>query len=91
MPVLVLPPKPNLDHLKHQAKDLLKQHAARLPEAAHKVREFHPRFGRAGDAEIFSAAFRLSDAQLTVAAFAWIRELGSVETACRAADAGGST
>ncbi len=67
MPVLVLPPKPNLDHLKHQAKDLLKQHAAHLPEAAQKIREFHPRFGRARDAEIFGAAFRLGDAQLTVA------------------------
>jgi hypothetical protein len=67
MPVRVLPPKPNLEHLKHQAKDLLKQRAARLPEAAHRIREFHPRFEPCGDAEIFNASFRLSDAQLTVA------------------------
>jgi hypothetical protein len=67
MPVRVLPPKPNLEHLKHQAKDLLKQRAARLPEAAHLIREFHPRFEQAGDAEVFGAAFLLSDAQLTVA------------------------
>ncbi|HSY34360.1 MAG TPA: ankyrin repeat domain-containing protein [Acidobacteriaceae bacterium] len=67
MPVRVLPPKPNLEHLKHQAKDLLKQRAARMPEAAQTIREFHPRFGHAGDAEVFGAGFRLSDAQLTVA------------------------
>jgi hypothetical protein len=67
MPVLVLPPKRNLDHLKHQAKDLLKQHAARLPESAQMIREFHPRFERCADAEIFDTSFRLSDAQLTVA------------------------
>ena len=67
MPVRVLPPKSNLEHLKHQAKDLMKQRVARLPEAAHRIREFHPRFGQAGDAEVFGAAFRLSDAQLTVA------------------------
>jgi hypothetical protein len=46
MPVRVLPPKPNLDHLKYQAKDLLKQRAARMPEAAQTIREFHPRYGQ---------------------------------------------
>jgi hypothetical protein len=67
MPVRPLPPKPSLDHLKHQAKDLLRDHAARDPAAAQRIREFHPRFGRASDAEIFSARLRLSDAQLAIA------------------------
>ena len=67
MPVKPLPAKPSLDHLKHQAKDLLKARAARTPEIAQRIREFHPRFHRATDAEIFSASFRLSDAQLTIA------------------------
>jgi hypothetical protein len=67
MPVKGLPPKPNLDHLKYQAKDLLKEHAARDPAAAQRIREFHPRFNRAKDAEIFAARFRLSDAQLAIA------------------------
>jgi hypothetical protein len=67
MPVRVLPPKPNLEHLKHQAKDLLKQHAARQPESAQIIREFHPRFAHDADREIFEASIRLSDAQLTVA------------------------
>lgn len=67
MPVRRLPPNPNLDHLKHQAKDLLQDHANCSPEAAQRIREFHPRFSRASDAEIFAAAFKLSDAQLTIA------------------------
>lgn len=67
MPVRRLGPSPNLDHLKHQAKDLLKEHAARLPDTAQKIREFHPRFHQASDAEILGAPLTLSDAQLTIA------------------------
>ena len=67
MPVRPLPSHPNLDHLKYQAKDLLKEHAARSPETAQRIREFHPRFDRATDLEIFNAALTLSDAQLTIA------------------------
>ena len=67
MPVRPLPSNPNLDHLKYQARDLLREHAARLPNTAQKIREFHPRFAQAADAEIFSASLRLSDAQLTIA------------------------
>ena len=67
MPVRVLPPKANLDHLKHQAKDLMKDHAARSVEGAHRIRKFHPRYERSSDGEIFAAEFRLSDAQLTIA------------------------
>ena len=67
MPVRSLPSHPNLDHLKYQARDLLKEHAARLPGTAQKIREFHPRFAHASDAEIFTAPLRLSDAQLTIA------------------------
>jgi hypothetical protein len=37
------------------------------PDAAQRIREFHPRFRKAKDAEIFEAAFKLSDAQLTLA------------------------
>jgi len=67
MPVRTLPPHPNLDHLKHQAKDLLKEHAARTQEAAQRLREFHPRFRGASDAEILDAPLGLSDAQLAIA------------------------
>lgn len=67
MPVRPLPPNPNLDHLKHQAKDLLGEHARRSPQAAQRIREFHPRFGKAGDDDIFAASFGVADAQLTIA------------------------
>jgi hypothetical protein len=67
MPVRRLASNPNLDHLRYQAKDLLKEHAARDAGAAQRVREFHPRFRRATDADIFAAHLKLSDAQLTIA------------------------
>jgi hypothetical protein len=67
MPVKHLPSNPNLDHLKYQAKDLLKGHTARNPVVAQQVREFHPRLSKATDAEIFDAQLSLSDAQLTIA------------------------
>jgi hypothetical protein len=67
MPVRRLPSHPNLDHLKHQAEDLLKEHAARDRAAAQRIREFHPRFARATDAEIVAAPLKLSDAQLAIA------------------------
>ena len=67
MPVRRLPAQPDLRHLKHQARDLLKSHALRLPEIAQKLREFHPRFRHVADPGIFAAALTLSDAQLTIA------------------------
>lgn len=67
MPVRPLPTNPNLDHLKYQARDLLKDHASRSQSAAQRLREFHPRFGGATDSEIFGASLRLSDAQLAIA------------------------
>jgi hypothetical protein len=83
MPVRHLPPGPNLDHLKYQAKDLLKAHAAREAQAAQRIREFHPRFREGTDEAIFAATFRLSDAQLTIAREAgyasWARLKARVE------------
>jgi hypothetical protein len=67
MPVRALPSKPNLDHLKYQAKDLLRDHGQRDLGAAQRIREFHPRFAGATDADIFNARLRLSDAQLAIA------------------------
>src|SRR5258708_38703730 len=67
MPVKRLPSNPNLDHLRYQAKDLLREHAARNPGVAQRIREFHPRFSSTKDVEIFDAQLSLSDAQLTIA------------------------
>ena len=67
MPVKPLPPDADLNHLKYQAKDLFRARTERDPQAAQRIREFHPRFKRAADAAIFDAKFNLADAQLTVA------------------------
>jgi hypothetical protein len=67
MPVRALPQNPSLEHLKYQAKDLLKGHVAQDAAVAQRIREFHPRWAKATDAEIFNATFRLSDAQLVIA------------------------
>ncbi len=67
MPAKQFPSKPDLNHLKYQAKDLLKGHAAHDRGVAQRIREFNPRFSDATDAEIFDAALRLSDAQFTIA------------------------
>ncbi len=67
MPVKRLPSNPNLEHLKYQAKDLLRDHALRNQGVAQRIREFHPRFTRVTDADIFDAQLKLNDAQLTIA------------------------
>jgi hypothetical protein len=67
MPVKGLPPNPNLDHLKSQARDLLRLHSSCDPQVAQRIREFHPRFHRSTDASIFGTQLHLSDAQLTIA------------------------
>ena len=67
MPVRPLPEKPSLPHLKYQAKDLLNGHAAHDVAIAQRIREFHPQWVRASDAEIFAAQLTLGDAQLAIA------------------------
>jgi ankyrin repeat protein len=67
MPVKPLPPDADFNHLKHQAKDLVKARKELDPQVAQRIREFHPRFKNAADATIFDAKFSLADAQLTIA------------------------
>ncbi len=67
MPTKQLPFKPNLNHLKHQAKDLLQQHGNHDRASAQRLREFHPRLAGATDEFVFSSSLTLSDAQLTIA------------------------
>lgn len=83
MPTRQLPPSPSLDHLKHQAKDLLAAHAAQDQSALQRIREFHPRHHQADDAQIAAARFTLADAYLSIAreyGFAsWTRLKAQVE------------
>jgi Lon protease-like protein len=62
-----LPNRPNLDHLKAQAKDLLDAHRRRDPVALRRIREAIPAFAGAGDQEIASRPFALHDAQSAIA------------------------
>ena len=63
MPSLCLPSKPDLDHLKGQARTLQRQVRAGDAEALRTVREVHPRPEAADD----PSAFRVADAQLVLA------------------------
>ena len=67
MPTRRLPARPNLEHLKHQAKALLNDQRAGAPSALQRIRDAHPRFAELSDSAIRAAAYTLSDAQLTIA------------------------
>jgi hypothetical protein len=76
MPVRGLPVRPDLDQLKHQAKDLLRALHAGDPAAIAELREFHPD-------SIDPASAKLADAQLVLArsyqASSWTRLVQAVE------------
>jgi ankyrin repeat protein len=67
MPTKQLPSRPSLDHLKHQAKDLLEARRAGNPEAVERIKGSHPEFAKSTEEEIRATKFALSDAQLVVA------------------------
>ena len=62
-----LPTNPNLEHLKNQAKALLKAHQKGLSEANSRIREFHPEWSRSSMASVRHADISLSDAQWVIA------------------------
>src|SRR5205085_8703851 len=62
-----LPKQPHLDVPKREARALLKERRAKLPEALDRIRRRHPKLHDAKDAAISTAKFLLNDAQLVVA------------------------
>jgi hypothetical protein len=62
-----LPERPHLDVPKREARELLKDWRAGLPEALDRIRGRHPKFHEADDAAISAAKFLLNDAQLVLA------------------------
>jgi ankyrin repeat protein len=62
-----LPPNPNLEYDKKQAKALLKAYRAQKPEAVERVKSFHPRLQHSYEQAIPAKDFTLSDAQLVIA------------------------
>jgi Ankyrin repeats (3 copies) len=67
MPTKRLPSRPDTEHLKHQARDLLDDRRSGELQAFQRIREFHPRFRGMTDGAILAATFTLSDAQLAIA------------------------
>jgi len=67
MPTKRLPDSANLDHLKHQARDLLRDFRAAQMSAFQRIREFHPKCSTVSDAAMPALTFSLSDAQLSIA------------------------
>jgi hypothetical protein len=67
MPTKHLPARPDLEHLKHQARDLLNARRAARPDALQRIREFHPRFHDATDDAIAAALFTIADGHLAIA------------------------
>lgn len=68
-----LPARPNLEHLKAQAKDLLDAHCRGEPRALERIRASVPAFARMSDEQLARAPFALHDAQSAIA-----REYGFV-------------
>ena len=62
-----LPPRPHIDHLKKQAKDLLEAHKRADAASLARIRDVLPAFSGRSDAEIARAAFALHDAQSAIA------------------------
>ena len=62
-----LPERSNLDHLRKQAKDLLRQYRARDPAALAAVRQHLPAANDKSDAELSTMLLQLRDAQSCIA------------------------
>ena len=62
-----LPGRPHLDVPKREARALLKDWRAGIPEALDRIGKRHPRFREANHAAISAGKFLLNDAQLVVA------------------------
>jgi Lon protease-like protein len=62
-----LPNKPNLEHLKKQAKDLLELHRQQDTAALRRIREGLPALAGASDERIAKGPFALHDAQSVIA------------------------
>lgn len=62
-----LPPQPNLDHLKKQAKTLHKHYQAGDGDAIGRIQAVHPRLQGATQQAVLDYDFQLTDAQLVIA------------------------
>ena len=68
MPTRLLPARPSLEHLRNQAKDLLKSYRAGHPAAMVRFREALPRLSATPDDRLALLSMSLRDAQRVIAA-----------------------
>ena len=83
-PLRHVPVRPNLEQLKHQAKDLLRAMRAGDAAALEELRTLHPRYG---DGTREAAPPTLSDAQLVLARSYGVASWPRLATACKLIDA----
>jgi Ankyrin repeats (3 copies) len=67
MPTRSLPPRPDLDQLKRQARELRSAHAKRQAAAGARIAGHHPRHHGASPEAVLDATLSVADAQLVVA------------------------
>ena len=67
MPNRPVPPNPDLEQYKKQAKELLKACTDARPEALARIWNYHPRLQYAPDLEAEHTSLKLSDAQVVIA------------------------
>ncbi len=62
-----LPARPNLEHYRKTAKELLKECRAGNPEAMDRLTRHHPRLARESDRDAVATRVKLADAQFVIA------------------------
>ena len=67
MPLSPLPARPNLEHLRNQAKDLLRAYRVREPLALARFRKSSPQYSQHSDIDLARLCLSLRDAQRVVA------------------------
>ena len=78
-----LPPNPNLEQLKKQAKSLLKGHRSADPASAQRLRQTLSHLSEQTDDEIFQTKFSLRNAPTGHCPRVWLRAMGRFEAARR--------
>ena len=81
-----LPPRPNLDQLKNQAKDILKAHERKEAGVCPQLRVLN-RFAKSSDAEILAGELNLADAQFILAMEYGFKSWGEMKTHVESAGA----
>jgi ankyrin repeat protein len=86
-----LPPRPNLEQLKRQAKSLLKRHQAADSAALTRISESHPRWRNLSGEQIAASPFTLADAQLVIASEYGFASWSRLQSHVKTLEAAGAT